>query len=74
MIAKITKEQIENLSKEDLIIKRDKIISSIKKFENKELSSEEYLVKPSPQTIYLFELEDLITIINELIIRNKNQI
>lgn len=72
MIAKITKEQIENLSTEALILKRDEILFSIKKFENKEIPTEDYLVKPSPQTIYLCELEDLITIINELIIRNKN--
>ena len=71
MIAKRFRENFENKSLVEIVTERDKVIESLKKYEEKFIYNEStddpsLFFKPSPATIYKIENEDLI-MLTELI-------
>ena len=47
------RESLENLPLDKIIKERDKIIREIRRYEKGKIPEEDYMIEPSPETVYI---------------------
>ena len=65
------RESLENLPLDKIIKERDKIIRKIRRYEKGKIPEDDYMIEPSPETIYMMNNLYLAELCNLIYEKNK---